>query len=224
MESPGRSSLRTDSRVGGAHLLALLLGCALLLPARLCAVEAAGRWTVVQGRVAVTKAGAGGPRPARPGDAVAVGDFVETGQDGRAQALLADDTVMNLSSGTAVRILQYSFDPASGRRTAVVKISGGKARFVVSGRRNSRFTVESLQAVVAAAAAADFVTLVAPDATTVGALDGSVKVRNLSQLVVSEVDLWSNQTTVVSGGTAPSHPAPIAPQQRKEYRRDAREF
>lgn len=196
----------------------------LLLPGRSLAAESvAGSWTVVQGSVAVTKAGAGGPQPARPGDAFAVGDLFETGDGARAQALLADDTVLNLSSGTSLRILHYAFDRASGRRTAVVKVLRGKARFVVSARKNSRFTVETDHAAVAATAA-DFVALVAPDATTVAALEGTVTVRNISKLVVADVDLWSNQTSVVQRGTVPSHPAPIAPQRRREYRRDARDF
>ena len=179
---------------------------------------------MVQGRVMITKVGAADPRFARQGDAVAVGDLFETGKDARAQALLTDGTVVNLSTGTAARILQYSFDPASTRRTAVVKLAGGKARFIVPARKNSRFTVESVQAAATATAAADFVALVAPDATTVTALDGTVKVKNISDLVVGDVDLWSNQTTVVGARTAPAHPAPIVPQQRREYRRDARDF
>jgi ferric-dicitrate binding protein FerR (iron transport regulator) len=179
---------------------------------------------VVQGRVAVTAAGAGGTRLARTGDTIAVGDLLETGEDARAQALLADDTVVNLSSGTSARILQYSFDPAGGRRTAVVKLLGGKARFIVSARKNSRFNIESAQAAVAAVAAADFVVLATPDATTVAALDGGVRVKNASNLIVAACDLWPNQTTVVRVGAAPSHPAPIVPQQRKDYRKDARDF
>ena len=214
----------TDA-VRRAPLPALLLLLALLPPGRsLSADQVAGRWTVVQGRVTATQVGAGDPLPARAGGGLAVGELLETGKDGRAQAILADDTVINLSTGTSARILQYSFDPASGRRTAVVKVSGGKARFVVSARKNSRFAVETAQAAAVAAAAADFVTLALPDVTTVASLDGGVKVRNISHLVVADIELWPNQTTVVSSGTAPSHPAPLAPGQRREYRRDARDF
>jgi len=206
-------------------VFALLLPCSLLLPGHSFSADGAvGKWTVVQGRVAVTAAGAGGTRLARTGDTIAVGDLLETGEDARAQALLADDTVVNLSSGTSARILQYSFDPAGGRRTAVVKLLGGKARFIVSARKSSRFNVESAQAAVAAVAAADFVALAAPAATTVAALDGGVRVKNVSNLIVAEYELWSNQTTVVRSGAAPSRPAPIAPQQRKDYRKDARHF
>jgi len=217
---PGNVVVRTSRK----RLLAPLLLLALLLPERsLGADGAAGRWVVVQGRVTVAKPGTADPLPVRPGDTVAVGDLLQTAGDGRAQALLADGTVVNLSTGTSVRILQYSFTPESGRRTAVVKIIDGKVRFIVPAYRYSRFTVESAQATVAAGAA-DFVALVEAEATTVAALDGTLKVKNISNLIVSDTDLWSNQTTVVRSKTAPSHPAPIAPQQRKEFRRDARDF
>jgi ferric-dicitrate binding protein FerR (iron transport regulator) len=222
MGFPRRCLVPNDARGVFPRLAGLLLLWLPLLPApAFAAAAAAGKWTAVQGRVDVTRVGAGAPRPARPGDAVAVGDLLAAGSGARAQALLADDTVVNLSPGAAIRILQYAFDPASGRRTAVVKVLDGRARFIVAARKNSRFSVESPQAAIAAAAA-DFVARVSPDETIVVVLDGSARVKNVSNLIVAEVELRANQSTGVTRKTAPSHPAQITTQQRKEYRDDAR--
>ena len=220
--SPGRPGLRHDARSGFPRLAGLLLLWIPLLPTpSFCAVDVVGTWTAVEGRVGVTGAGTDAARLARTGDIVAVGDILEARNDARAQLLLTDDTVVSLSPGASIRILQYAFDPASGRRTAVVKVNGGKARFIVAARTDSRFNVECSQA-AAAVTAADFVTLVSPGETTVVVLDGNARVKNISNLVVAEVELWANQSTTVRAKTPPSHPAQITQQQRKEYRNDAR--
>ena len=222
MGSFRRRSVRNETPGACARHVALLLLFALLLPASAFpAAGSAGTWTAVQGRVGVTTAGAAAPWPARTGDPIAVGDLLEASSDARAQLLLADDTVVHLSSGSAIRLLQYAFDPASGRRTAVVKVIDGKARFIVAARKNSRFNVESTQAAIAADAA-DFVALVSPGETTVVVLDGSARVKNISSLIVAEVELWANQSSGVRAKSAPSYPAQITQQQRKAYRNDAR--
>lgn len=201
-------------------LIVLLIS---ILPAPAsCAEGVAGRWTAVQGRVSVTRVGTEASRQARPEDALVVGDLLEAGADSRAQALLTDDSVVKLSPGTALRILQYSFEPASGRRTAVVKVVKGQVRLIVAARKNSRFNVESPQAGMAVAAA-DFVAMVSVAETTIAVLEGSVRVKNISNLVVSEIDLWSNQSTVVREKSAPDHPVQITPVQRRRYRNDARD-
>ena len=206
------------------RLFALVPLCLLLLPQRGYGAEvAAGRWTVVAGRVAVTKIGADAPRLAAVGDTIAVGDLLETGADARAQALLADQTVVNLSSGTSLRLLQYSWDAANNRRTAVVKLLAGKARFIVPAHKDSRFNVESAQAALATGAG-DFVALAAPQETVVAVLEGSVRVKNVSTFLVEKVDVRANQTSAVKDKTAPSYPSALPPAERKAYRRDAQRF
>jgi ferric-dicitrate binding protein FerR (iron transport regulator) len=201
-----------------------VLICLLLAPGAALASEgAAGRWTVVQGRVTVSRVGQETPVQASEGGAVAVGDLLETGKDGRAQALLADDTVVNLSSGTSLRILQYRWDAARDSRTAIVKVLGGKARFIVAGRAESLVSVETAQASISARAA-DFVTQLAPEETLVAVLDGGVSVKNGSALIVERVSVQANQASLVRSKAAPTDPASLTPQQRKAYHTDARHF
>jgi ferric-dicitrate binding protein FerR (iron transport regulator) len=222
MGSLRRRVRRHERRVGlPRHVGPILLWVTLLPLPAVAAEGVAGRWLEVQGRVSVATVGADLPRLAHEGDVIAVGELLEVAAGARAQALLADDTVVSLSPGTAIRILQYAFDPAGGRRTAVVKVIAGAARFIVAARKNSRFNVESPQATIAIPAA-DLVTLVSPAETTVVVLDGSARVKNISSLIVAGVELLANQSTGVRPNAAPSHPAQITPQQRKDYRRDGR--
>jgi ferric-dicitrate binding protein FerR (iron transport regulator) len=203
-------------------LVAALALYGLPLPAAAAGAPAAGRWTLVQGRVAVAAAGGGVARAARAGEALAVGDQVEAGDDGRAQLLFADETVMNLAPGTSIRLLQYAFDPASGRRSAVVAVAAGQARFIVAARKSSRFNVETPHAAVAVTAAADFVADLSPTLTTVAVLDGVASVKNVSKLIVPEIEVHPNESASVAAKAPPSPPGPLTPRQRKAYRTNAR--
>jgi ferric-dicitrate binding protein FerR (iron transport regulator) len=195
-----------------------------LLPAAVAAAQGhAGKLTVVQGRVVVTRIGAETPGVAAQGAQIDVGDLLETGEDSRAQALLPDNTVLNVSTRTSVRILQYSWDPTQDRRTAVVKLQAGKVRFMVADRKDSRFAVETPEATVAAQVA-DFVAAASPGESRVAVLEGGVTLRSASKLIVEKVDLRTNQAAVVKSGAAPSYPVVVTAEERKGYRRDARVF
>lgn len=186
--------------------------------------EAAGKLTVVRGSVTVKRPGNEKLLPARAGDTLFVGDILKTGTESAARAVLTDDSSVTLSSATAVRINQYAFEAATGRRTAAAKVLDGKARFVVAlQNRESFFRVETAHALIAAWAA-DFVAVVFPEETDVVVLDRGVSVKNISQLIVNEVDLESNQKTVVKSRTQPSRPAVVTSEERRKLIRDAKHF
>jgi ferric-dicitrate binding protein FerR (iron transport regulator) len=215
---PSRSRL-----LHAASPIRLLFATLLLLPAAAAAEERAGRWTVVAGSVRIARVGEPAPRAAAKGGPLAVGDRVETGVDGHAQALLADNSVLNLSSNTSLSLLQYAWDPAADRRTAVAKVHAGQVRFVVGAHKESRFTVETPQA-SASARAADFVAVVDPTQTRVAVLDGGVSLKNIEKLIVEKVDLRPLQASTVGAGAAPTHPEPLLDQDRGRYRKDANVF
>lgn len=187
--------------------------------------DAVGRLTVIDGSVTVSKTGVEKSFPVRVGDKIFVGDVMKTGKDSRAQIVLAADFSVNMSAGTALRINQYAFETKKNRRTAIVKVLEGRARFVVFGERNneSSFRVETAHAAINARIA-DFVAVVSPGETTIAVLDGGVNVKNVSYLTVGEVGLGTNQKTVVKEGISPSEPSSITSQQRRSYNKDVHHF
>ena len=162
------------------------------------------------------------------GDTISVGDLLSTGKDSSAQLVMTDDSVINLSSFTGMRVDQYSFDPAGdsqgGRRTANVKVLEGMARFIVyKDLRESSFRVRTAQSLTIFSAA-DLVAQVYPDRTIVAVLRGGVSVRNVKPLVVGEVRLSDNQMTAVNATAPPAQPSVLTLQQRRSFLKDAKNF
>lgn len=180
-----------------------------------------GRFTVAQGEVICKRPGAGNARTVRPGDAVFVGDLIETGKDSRGQVVLTDDSVITLSPRSAVRVDQFAFDAATDRRAAVVNVVGGRARVIVFKERNreSGFKVVTSNA-IASFSLADIVVVAEAAGTSLAVLDGRVSVKNRWYLAVGEVRLADNQMTYVKGKDSPTVPAVITEKQRRMYIKD----
>lgn len=208
----------------GIYLFFLLV-FTLLPNVALSEENAVGRLTVIAGSVTVSKTVTQKVSPARVGDKIFVGDVLRTGKESRAQIVLTDDSSVNISTGTALRVNQYAIETAINRRTAIIKILEGKARFVVFKQRNngSAFRVETKQAAISAGTA-DFVAVVSPGETEVAVLDGGLSVKNISNLTVGVVSLGANQETVVKEKFPPSGPTVITTQQRRTYSKDAQHF
>ncbi len=141
----------------------------------------------------------------------------------RAQLVFTDDSLLNLSSDTALRVNQYIYEPEKNRRKAIVKILGGKTRFVIYRERSaeSAFYIATDKAAITANIA-DFVVTVLPSETEVAVLENSVSITNASYLTVGEIRLGINQKTSVKKGTPPSSPSVITPEQRREYIKSVR--
>lgn len=113
------------------YLLLLILAVFLFPADNLAADTAIGKLTVVQGTVTVKKSGVEKAVAVGEGDSVSVGDVLQTGKNSGAQLVFTDDSLVNMSSDTAVRVNQYIYEPGKNRRKAIVKILGGKTRFVI---------------------------------------------------------------------------------------------
>lgn len=200
--------------------ICLFLALAQLPNEALCAADVTGTLTLLYGPVTIRKVG-GKEMSAEVGYKLSVGEVLSTGEKAGAQLVLTDDSTIELSSGTTLRVNQYAFDPERNRRTAVIKVLAGKARFVVFRARNneSRFKVEAGHASIAAGVA-DFVADILPGETMVAVLDGSVNVKNKSNVTVGQVTLGSNQTTSVREKNPPSGPGIITHEQRRTYSKD----
>ena len=115
-----------------ACLLAVIaLVVALILPCDALA-EAVGRITQVEGRVDLLK---GGELPAVPVavDAqVSTGDVLRTKSLSRAQITFIDNSVVTIAPESRLAVEDYQFQPASGKRNAVLQLFQGLAHIVVS--------------------------------------------------------------------------------------------
>ncbi len=163
---------------------------------------------------------------ARRGDAVAVGDDIRTGRDSAAQVTFSDDSFVNLFPQSALRVNQYSFEAEENRRTARIRVLGGRARFVLYKIRSSRsvFCVQTDSTTVISGLLGDFGVMTAPSETEVAVLAQSVRVRNSSDLVVGEMSLGVNQKTVIREKTPPAAPGILTPAERKKYLKNVRRF
>ena len=184
-----------------------------------------GKLTFVQGVVTIKKDGIENKIIARVGDSISSGNVLETRKNSRAQVVLTDDSVINLSSGAALRVNQYAFEKKNDRRTAIIKVLEGKARFIVYKQRSkeSSFKVETSHALISAGTG-DFIAEVSDKETEVAVLDGGVSVSNSFYLTVGKVWIGANQKIVVKEKTPPSGASVITSQQRRTYSKDANQF
>jgi len=155
-------------------------------------------------------------------NAITVGQTIRTDQGAAAQLVLTDDSVIYLLAGTTLQMGQYSFSAGDNRRSAVIKVIAGSARFVVHKKRSndSRFTVITDQASLGAWIS-DFFVTVAGKTTEVANVGPSLGIENVSPLAIGRVQLGTNQRSTVMDHEPPSQPATVTPEQRRKYLKDA---
>ncbi|MFA7062331.1 MAG: FecR family protein [Pedobacter sp.] len=175
----------------------------------------------VQGDVLCTRPGVAGSIKLKAGSFVRVADTLESGKESRLQMLLSDNSVINMSAGTVLRINQYSFERGKSRRTAVVSIKKGKARFILHEARKdgSLFRIETGNALIQTSTA-DLVVEVGGQQTGICTLSGNVGAHNSSNLVIGNVRLSENTCSIIREKAPPSAPSLLSPQQRRSYIRD----
>jgi hypothetical protein len=188
----------------------------------LAADDSAGIVTKVRGQVTARKTGDEKAAPLRAGDAVAVGQILRTAKGSAVQLVLTDDSVIHVLPGTTLQVGQYMFSADENRRSAVIKVIEGSARFVVYKRRSndSRFTVISDHASIGAWIS-DFFVKVSGNATEVANVGPSLGIENISRFTVGRVQLGTNQRATVADKAPPSQPSTITPEQRRKYLKDA---
>lgn len=199
-------------------ILAVLLG----LPGDLSADSSAGIITKVRGQVTARKTGDDKITTLRVGDGISVGHIVQSAKGAAAQLVFTDDSVAIVMPGATLHVNQYGYSVVDNRRTAVVKVTGGCARFVLYKARSSdsRFTVETGQ-VSLSAGIADFFVCASPAGTEIANIGRSISVQNSSRLAVGRVQLGTNQKTTITDKAPPSQPATLTPEQRRKYLKDA---
>ena len=182
----------------------------------------AGIVTKVRGQVTARKTGDEKAAPLRARDDIAVGQILQAAKGSAAQLVLTDDSVIHLLPGTTLQVGQYTFSPDENRRSAVIKVIDGSARFIVYKRRSndSRFTVISDHARIGAWIS-DFFVMVSGNATEVANVGPSLGIENISRFTVGRVQLGTNQRAAVADKAPPSQPSTVTPEQRRKYLKDA---
>jgi hypothetical protein len=182
--------------------------------------------TAIYGTATLTRPGIGRDRVVQRGDEVLVADDLRTGPDSGVRLTFLDGSFVDLSPGSALRVNQYAFDADENRRTARVGVLGGRARFVLYQAlgNESAFYVETKDALVLPEMIADFGVAAGPSGTEVAVLAQSVRVKNVSALVVGEISLGMNRKTEVKGKTPPSAPVTLTREERKSYLKDMPRF
>lgn len=184
--------------------------------------DSAGIVTKVRGQITARKTGDEKAATLRAGDAIAVGQILQSAKGAAAQLVLTDDSVIHLLPGTTLQVSQYAFSADENRRSAVIKVIDGSARFVVYKRRSndSRFAVIS-DHVRISAGISDFFIKVAGNASEVANVGPPLGIENISPLAVGRVQLGTNQRSTVADKAPPSQPSTITPEQRRKYLKDA---
>jgi hypothetical protein len=182
----------------------------------------AGIITRVRGQVTARKTGDETAAALKVGDRIRVGHIVASAKDSGVQIVFTDDSFVNVLPGTTLIIKQYEYSADDGRRSAVIKVSDGRARFVIYKitSRQSRFAVETGHALVSAGIS-DFFVSASPSETEIVNIGQQLSVKNVSYLTVGEVGLGPNQKSILKEKTPPSQPATVTPEQRRKYLKDA---
>lgn len=178
--------------------------------------------TRVRGQVTARKPGDEKVTILKVGDPIAVGHTVQSAENSGAQLVFADNSFVNIWPQTTLQVKQYDFTADTNRRSAIIKVFDGRARFVLYKRRSkdSNFAVETGQALITAGIS-DFFVSAGPSETEIANLGTSLGVKNISPLTVGTVRLDNNQKSRVTEKMPPSQPATVTPEQRRMCLNDA---
>jgi hypothetical protein len=194
----------------------LVLGLALPPGAVAAAV---GRFTQVEGRVDLLKGGKLPAVPVKSEDPVELGDIVRTKSLSKAQLTFLDNSVVTISPESRLAIEEYLFDPAKGKRNAVLQLFQGLAYLVVTKLQQVQaqdFVVKTHTAIMGIRGTEVGIRL-GPNSSTFLNFQGSTSVNNAFPEVAGTVLLGAMQGTVVQMGLPPTLPFEITAEDRKMF-------
>ena len=184
-------------------LIAILL-LALILPASLHAAVV-GRFTQVRGAVSLLKHGQISGLPVKLRDGVEPGDVIRTKARARAELTMVDNSIIVMAPESRLAVADYSYNPATSERRAVIRVFRGLVHTVVNRiiqTEEPDFIMETHTAVIGVRGT-DWYTLLAPSFTSVYLARGTLGVSsNLPTLPVLLL-LQSMQFTQVPMGKQP---------------------
>ena len=104
----------------------------ILIFSSMAGAESVGRLTLVEGRVDLLKGGNLPASPVKVDDTVAPSDIIRTKALSRAQIAFIDNSILTISPESRIAIEEFKFEPAQGKRYAVLEIFQGLALTVVN--------------------------------------------------------------------------------------------
>jgi hypothetical protein len=193
-----------------ALILLMLLALAAPLAAQAAVV---GRVTLVTGQVDLLRQGKIPGVPARVQDGVEPGDVVRTKSKSKAQLKMVDDAVITLAPESRLAVADYSFNPTTSERRAVIKIFRGLVHTLVTRLLNvaeANFLMETYTAGLGVRGT-EWYTLLAPAFTAVYLVQGRLDVRSNLPTLPAVLSLGPRQFTQVPLGQQPRLPQPLTP-------------
>lgn len=213
-------------------MLLLITGLVATAPA-----EVVGRITQVEGRVDLLKGGQLPATPAKLEDPVELGDVLRTKSLSKANITFVDNTVITISPESRIAIEEYMFDPAKGKRNAVLQIFHGMALAVVSKifkAEQPDFVIKTHTAIMGVRGTEVGVRLSANDSTFLN-FQGLTRVASIFPEISGDlfrkaakvalsfgkgyVDLGNMQATTVTRGMTPTLPYGITSEDRQMFMR-----
>jgi hypothetical protein len=151
----------------------------------------------------VQRQGQGAEIPLEVNDGINSGDVVQTLRRGRLRIALADGSILNIGSGSTMRIIRHD---ARAQRTEIQLTSGRMrvwpAKLVQPG---ASFKVQTPTA-VAGLVGSDFIVEVLAEATRVYCIQGMVSIQNIDAAVAGQAILHPIEFTEVARGLPPAAP------------------
>jgi len=182
-----------------------------------------GRVLLTQGRSVIMHADMSRGYWAKKGLPVFKGDIIVTKEKGRIRLRLNDDSILTMTSETRLVIKQSVFKKKKKSRFSFLKLSLGKARFLVSklaAFRRSDFKVKTPTSVVGVRGS-DFIIEADPGRTIVTTLeDTRLEVVSLAYPDVAPTFLEDFKQTTVDKGALPSEPKDVSPEKLEELKRE----
>ena len=190
--------------------LIVILLLTLILPASLHAAVV-GRFTMVRGEVELLKSGKIPGLPVKLGDGVESGDVIRTKAKAKAELSMVDDSIIVLAPESRLAVADYSYNPASGERRAVVRLLRGLVHTVVNRiikTEEPDFIMETHTAIVGVRGT-DWYTIMAPAFTSVYLVRGTLALRSNLPSLPALLLLQSMQFAQVPMGKQPLPPQPL---------------
>jgi hypothetical protein len=159
-------------------LIALVL-LVLILPMSLHATVV-GHFTQVRGQVDLLKGGQIPGLPVKLHDSVEPGDIIRTKARAKAELTMVDNSILVMAPESRLAVADYTYNPASGERRAVIRVFRGLVHTVVNRIIQTAapdFIMETHTAAIGVRGT-DWYTLLAPSFTSVYLVRGTLGVSS----------------------------------------------
>ncbi len=194
-------------------MMMALLGFIAFIGPQPAHASAAGRFTMVTGKVDLLKHGKLPAIPAKVQDGVEPGDIIRTKSRSKAQLQMIDDSIITLAPESRLAIADYQYQPAPEKRRAVLRFFRGLMQATVKRiikREEPDFIIETHTAVVGVRGSNPFLLLM-PAFTSVYLPEGLLDVSSNDPNIPYQVQVHSWEFTQILAGQQPYLPQAMTP-------------